>query len=178
MKIPKWQDELARYYKQGKLVSYFLNNASKTCLYGLNIQRTLKLDIFLSLEHFFISVAIFTQVASAPLINCTMQSSNLFWCIQLFPAFFIVQDFQSPHIFQGSGVSGSRFYKARVQGLGPGFTSSHILFTLTWINFLLIKHKLIKLNFLCNLKLVHCMLINYPNLIKESIQKKLLSIIL
>ena len=30
-------------------------------------QRTLKLDISFSLEHFFISVAIFTQVASASL---------------------------------------------------------------------------------------------------------------
>ena len=34
---------------------------------GLKFQRTLKLDISLSLEHFFISVANFTQVASAPL---------------------------------------------------------------------------------------------------------------
>ena len=140
--------------------------------------ENIEIGHFFKSRTFFHLSSNFTQVASAPLINCTMQSSNLFWCIQLFPAFFIVQDFQSPHIFQGSGVSGSRFYKARVQGLGPGSTSSHILFTLTWINFLLIKHKLIKLNFLCNLKLVHCMLINYPNLIKESIQKQLLSIIL
>ena len=34
---------------------------------GGKFQRTLKLDISLSLEHFFISVPIFTQVASAPL---------------------------------------------------------------------------------------------------------------
>ena len=36
-KIPKWQHKLAWDYKRGKLVSYFLNNAAKTCLYGLKI---------------------------------------------------------------------------------------------------------------------------------------------
>ena len=35
---------------------------------GWKLQRTLKLDISLSLEHFFISVAIFTQVALVSLI--------------------------------------------------------------------------------------------------------------
>ena len=34
---------------------------------GWKFQKTLKLEISFSLEHFFISVAIFTQVASAPL---------------------------------------------------------------------------------------------------------------
>ena len=34
---------------------------------GWKFQRTLKVDFSFSLEHFFISVAIFTQVASAPL---------------------------------------------------------------------------------------------------------------
>ena len=34
---------------------------------GWHFQRTLKLDISFSLQHFFISVGIFTQVASAPL---------------------------------------------------------------------------------------------------------------
>ena len=36
---------------------------------GWKVQRTLKLDISFILENFFISVAIFTQVASAPLIR-------------------------------------------------------------------------------------------------------------
>ena len=36
---------------------------------GWKFQRTLKSDISFSLEHFFFSVAIFTQVASAPLID-------------------------------------------------------------------------------------------------------------
>ena len=67
MKIPKWQYELARYYKRGKLISYFLNNAAKHVYMDCKFQRTLKLDISFSLEHFFISVAIFTQVASASL---------------------------------------------------------------------------------------------------------------
>ena len=45
-----------------------------------------------------------------------MWSSDLFFCIQLLPAFFIVQDFQGP------GFSESRFF--RVQVLVPGFRSS------------------------------------------------------
>ena len=32
-KIPKWQHKLVRNYKRGKLVSYFLNNAARKCLY-------------------------------------------------------------------------------------------------------------------------------------------------
>ena len=35
LKIPKWQHKLVQNYKWGKLVSYFLNNAAKTYLYGL-----------------------------------------------------------------------------------------------------------------------------------------------
>ena len=41
---------------------------------GWKFQRTLKLDISYSLEHFFIPVAIFTQVASAQL-NQTLDRS-------------------------------------------------------------------------------------------------------
>ena len=64
-----------------------------------------------------------------------MWSSNLFFfCIQLFPSFFIVQVFQGPgfsesrifrvQVFKGPGFSGSRFFRIRVQGLHPGFRSS------------------------------------------------------
>ena len=68
-----------------------------------------------------------------------MWSSNLFFYIQLFPAFLIVQVFQGPgfseskffrvQVFQGPGFSESRFFRVqvfqgRVQGLGPGFRSS------------------------------------------------------
>ena len=67
-------------------------------------------------------------------INYTMWSSNLFFCIQLFPAFFIVQNFQSPdfsgyrffmvQVLLDPGFSGSRFFRVWIQGLGPGFRSS------------------------------------------------------
>ena len=80
-----------------------------------------------------------------------MWSSDLFFCIQLFPTFFTVQVFQSPdfsgsrfsrvqvfqgpgfsesrffwvQVFQGPGFSGSRFFWVQVfQGPGPGFSSS------------------------------------------------------
>ena len=35
LKIPKWQHKLALDYNQGKVPYYFVNNAPKTCLYGL-----------------------------------------------------------------------------------------------------------------------------------------------
>ena len=64
------------------------------------------------------------------LINYTMCSSNLFFCIQLFPTFFIVQNFQSTdfsgsrifriQFFLSPGFSGSRFFMVRIQGVGPG----------------------------------------------------------
>ena len=57
------------------------------------------------------------------LINYSMLFSNLFCYIQLFPAFFIVRDFQSPD-FSGSRFLRSRFFRVRAQGLGPGFRSS------------------------------------------------------
>ena len=53
MKIPKWQHELARYYKRGKLVSYFLNNAAKTCLYGLKISENIEIGHFFQSRTFF-----------------------------------------------------------------------------------------------------------------------------
>ena len=67
LKILKWEHKLVRDYQRGKLVSFFLNNAVKRCLYELKISEKLKLSMSRSLKHFFISVAIFRQVASAPL---------------------------------------------------------------------------------------------------------------
>ena len=81
----------------------------------------------------------------------------IFFCIQLLPAFFTVQVFQSPdfsgsrffrvqvflslgfsgsrffkaQIFLSPGFSGSRFFRVRVQGLGPGFRSSQYFHFLT-----------------------------------------------
>ena len=67
-----------------------------------------------------------------------MCSSNLFFCIELFPTFFIVQNSQSPHFsgpsffwvqvflslgFSGLCFSGSRFFKVQVF-LSPGFSGS------------------------------------------------------
>ena len=70
-KILKWQHKLVWDYKQGKLVSYFLNNAAKICLYGLKISEKIEIEhVFqsFSLKHFFILVAISTQIASVLLM--------------------------------------------------------------------------------------------------------------
>ena len=53
LKFPKWQHKLVRNYKWGKLVSYFLNNAAKTWLYGLKISENIET------EHVFRSKAFF-----------------------------------------------------------------------------------------------------------------------
>ena len=41
LNIQKWQNKLVRDYKRGNLVSYFVNNAVKICLYGLNISENI-----------------------------------------------------------------------------------------------------------------------------------------
>ena len=81
LEIPKWQHKFVRNYKRGKLVSYFLNNAAKARLYGLKFQRTLELSMFFSLKPFFISLAISTQVASAPLNDKFISGSCLTFSI-------------------------------------------------------------------------------------------------
>ena len=53
LKILKWQHELARYYKRGKLVSYFLHNAAKTCLYWLKISENIEIGHFFQSKTFF-----------------------------------------------------------------------------------------------------------------------------
>ena len=60
----------------GKLVSYFLNNAAKTCLYGLKISENIEIGHFFQSRTFFISVTIFTQVASVPLKGFTETAQN------------------------------------------------------------------------------------------------------
>ena len=52
LKIPKRQLKHVQNYKRAKLVSCFLNNAAKTCLYGLKFQRTLKLNMSKAFFHF------------------------------------------------------------------------------------------------------------------------------
>ena len=66
LKIPKWQRKLVWDYKWGKLVSYFLNNAAKSCVYGLKISDNVEIEHVFHSKAFFILVAIFTQVASVP----------------------------------------------------------------------------------------------------------------
>ena len=66
MKIPKWQHELARYYKWGKLVSYLLNSAAKTCLYGLKISENIEIGhFFQSRTFFYLSSNLHTSCLSA-----------------------------------------------------------------------------------------------------------------
>ena len=43
-KILKWQHELVWDYKQGKLVSYVLNNAARTYLYELKISENIEIE--------------------------------------------------------------------------------------------------------------------------------------
>ena len=63
LKIPKWWHKLVRNDKRGKLVSYFLNNAAKTWLYGLKISENIEID------HFFWSKSFF-HLASNLLTSC------------------------------------------------------------------------------------------------------------
>ena len=53
LKIPKWQHELIRKYKQGKLASYFLDNAAKTCSYGLKIAESIEVKHVFQSKLFF-----------------------------------------------------------------------------------------------------------------------------
>ena len=53
LKILKWQHKLVRDYKQGKLVSYFLNNAPKSCLYGLKISGNIETEHIFQSKGFF-----------------------------------------------------------------------------------------------------------------------------
>ena len=75
MKIPKWQHKLAGYYKRGKLVCYlilslflflFLNNAAKTCLYGLKISKNIEIGhAFQSRVFFHLTSKLHTSCLSA-----------------------------------------------------------------------------------------------------------------
>ena len=52
LKIPKWQHKHVRDYKREKLISYFLNDAAKTCLYELKISENIDIEHAFSLKHF------------------------------------------------------------------------------------------------------------------------------
>ena len=53
LKITKWQQKLVRTYKRGKLVSFFPNNAAKTCLFGPKILETLEIGPVFQSRAFF-----------------------------------------------------------------------------------------------------------------------------
>ena len=55
LKILKWQHKLVRDNKQGKLVSYFLNNAAKTCLYKLKIWENIEIEHILIKNQMFMT---------------------------------------------------------------------------------------------------------------------------
>ena len=94
MKIPKWQHELARYYKRGKLISYFLNNAAKTCLYGLKISKNIEIGDFFQSRTFFHLSSNFTQVALAPLIDTpSSEYFDLFFFHQILGCNGVLADF-------------------------------------------------------------------------------------
>ena len=67
LKIPKWQHKLVWDYKRWELHSYFVNNAVKTCLYGLEISGNIEIEHVFQTKVFFHLNTIFTQVASGPL---------------------------------------------------------------------------------------------------------------
>ena len=53
LKIPKWQYKHFLDYKWRKLVSYFLNNVAKTCLYGINISENIDIEHVFQCKVFF-----------------------------------------------------------------------------------------------------------------------------
>ena len=53
LKILKCQHKLVWDYKRGKLVCYFLNNATKTCLYGLKISENIEIEYIFQYKAFF-----------------------------------------------------------------------------------------------------------------------------
>ena len=75
----KIQHELARYYKRGNLVSYFLNNAAKTCLYGLKISENIETGHFFQSRTFFHSSSnLHTSCLSAFKLNQRYCDSKMF----------------------------------------------------------------------------------------------------
>ena len=77
-KIPKWQHKLVRNCKRGNLVSYFLNNAAKTCLYGLKISENIEIEhVFQSNAFFHLSSNLHTSCFSAFKGNECIRTGNV-----------------------------------------------------------------------------------------------------
>ena len=79
LRTPKWQHKLVRDYNRRKIVPCFLNNAAKTCLYGLKISEKIKI------EHVFHSKAFF-HLSSNLHISCLSAFNILYnkFCLDLF----------------------------------------------------------------------------------------------
>ena len=78
LKILKWQHKLVRDYKQGKLVSYFLNNAAKTCIYRWKISENIEIGhVFQSRAFFHLSSNLHTSCLSTFNVSATV--SNFPW---------------------------------------------------------------------------------------------------
>ena len=66
LKISKWQHKLIREYKRGKLASYFLDNAAKTCSYRLKLSENIEIKhVFQSKSFFHNSNFLHTSCLSA-----------------------------------------------------------------------------------------------------------------
>ena len=53
LKTSKWQHKLIWEYKRGKLVSFFLDNAARTCSYGLKISENIEIKHVFQSKLFF-----------------------------------------------------------------------------------------------------------------------------
>ena len=75
LKIPKWQHNLVQDYKGRKLVSYFLNDTAKTCLYELKFPENIDID------HVFQYKAFLRLSSKLPqrLLNVTLPQVSLFF---------------------------------------------------------------------------------------------------
>ena len=66
LKTPKWKHKLVWENKRGKLVSYFLDNAAKTCLYGSKISENIEIKhVFQPKAFFLLSNNLHTSQLSA-----------------------------------------------------------------------------------------------------------------
>ena len=75
LKIPKWQHKHVRDYKRGKLVSYFLYDAAKICLYGLEISENIDIEhVFQSKPFFRLRSNLHTSCRAAPL-RCPLSNT-------------------------------------------------------------------------------------------------------
>ena len=138
--VKKHLNEHIIYYNFSFLIEKSFWNLSSLLR---NLTYLLLLNSFLFLGTFSLFIKkpqqLFFQTAclqvSSVLINCTMWSFYLFSASSCFPPFSLSRFFQGPgfsefrffrvQVFYGPGFSGSGS-RVLVQGLDPGFRSSHV----------------------------------------------------